>query len=501
MKKTLRIFVLALALLMILPAIVACGGGDDPAATTAPNGNTPGVTDPSGGTTPGESTVSLLPEMDWGGDSFYILGRDGGTYEQFTNFEIWRENMPGDVVGDAVWTRNQNLLTKYNFVVEQELVSNPYTEAQTLYDAQDDIYDLVIYRPINVFNHASSGYLLDLNSIDYLNFNHTAWSNYANEQLTVGDKLYCTANKFLLQDKARTYTMFYNRELARDNSLGYLEDHIDNNTWTLEEFEKCCRIFAFDIDGGGAGGMGDSFGVAAESHASFAALLYGANFTLGTNSYGEIELTGATNEMNDIVTAAGKVWFDKTVTCVPADFPGTGPSEPFNIFVDERSLFMISFPSDFDASTGGLNTKCDFEFGFMPFPKIDASQERYYNMMNYHNCSVFAIPYTVVDPSQIGFYLEAISEESVTTTYPAYVESKCKIQDSYDELTAKILDLCFESTSYDVIACLDPGGIFTIISDQIPGFRTNIFVRLYNSKGDKPQTELEEYIEILTELE
>jgi hypothetical protein len=161
------------------------------------------------------------------------------------------------------------------------------------------------------------------------------------------------------------------------------------------------------------------------------------------------------------------------------------------IFLDRRALFMIGFPSDFDR---GLNEKCTFEFGFMPFPKYDTTQERYYNMMNYHNASVFAIPYTVADLDQAGFYLEAISEESVGTTYPAYVDSKCKIQDSYDELTAKMLDLSLQSTSYDVVACINPGGIFSIVCDQIPSFRNNVFVRLYNSKGEKPQEALNEYI-------
>ncbi len=500
MKKSLRIFVLALALLMLLPAIVACGGGDDPAATTVQGGNTPGGTNPDGSISTDPSQVSTLPEMDWGGDTFYILGRDGGTAIQMTNFEIWRENMPGDVVGDAVWTRNQNLLTKYNFVVEQELVDNPYSEAQTLYDAQDDIYDVVIYKPINVFNHAAQGYLLDLNNVDYINFNHNTWSSYVNTELSIAGKLYATTNKFLLQDKARTYTLFYNRELSRQHGLGNLEDHVDNNTWTLEEFEKCARTTVFDINGGGPGHLGDSFGIFAEGHASFAVLLYGAGFKLGSNDGYEITLEGATSHNNDIVTAAGKIWFDKTVTAVPNDFTPLDYYVGVKQFNAQLTLFELSFPSDFDVA-GGFNEACNFEFGVLPFPKYDSNQERYYNQNNFHNSSLVAIPYTVADPAQVGFYLEAISEEAVDTTYTAYIDSKCKVQDSYDELTAKMLDMCFDNITFDIIACLDPGGIYTIISDQVPSFRTNIFVRLYNSKGDKPETELADIMDTFESLD
>ncbi len=488
MKKTTRLLVLVMAIIMILPLVVACnnGGGEEtPQSTTAAD---------MVNTNPGEENteyVSKLPSMNWEGDSFCVLGKDGGTYTQFTNFEIWREKMDETVVGDAVWTRNQTLKDKYNFVVEQELASNTYTEAQTLYDAQDHVYDLVIYKPINVFNHAVSGNLIDLKEVPYLDFNHPTWSDYINTELTIGGRLYCTSNKFLLQDKARTYTMYYNRELAREHNLGYLEDHIDNNTWTVEEFEKAARLLAFDLDGGGPGHIDDSFGVVAESYASFATLLYGTGFTLGTNDGATIELTGPTSAMDSRVNEVGKVWFDKTLAVCPSDFPGAGSGASMNIFIDRRALFMVGFPSDFDR---GLNTNCTFEFGFMPFPKYDTNQDRYYNMMNFHNSSVFAIPYTSPDLERVGFYLEAISEESVGTTYPAYVDSKCKIQDSYDELSAKTLSLCFDSTTYDVVACLNPGGIFNMICDQIPSFRMNIFIRLYNTKGEKPQTELDEYI-------
>ena len=496
MKKSLKIFALILALLMVVPVMVACGnkGGEgNQGGTTAD----PGTVDTSDG-----EYASKLPAYDWDEDIFYILGREDTNGGQGHNFEIWRENMPGDVVGDAVYTRNETLRKKYNFIVEAGLVTNTYTEAQTLYDAQDDVYDLVIYQPSKVFNHASSGYLLDLYSIDYLDFDHPTWSADVNRELTVGGKLFASTNQFLLQDKKRTYIMFYNREMSRQNGFGNLEDHVDNNTWTLEKMEEVTRALSFDIDGGGGGHYGDNFGLATEGPSSFWAMISGAGFTLGTNDGETITLTGATNEMNSIIDAAGKIWFDKNVTTMPEDFTPMDYYSSIRIFCEGRSLFMLSFPSDFDQTvTGGLNDSCKFEFGVMPFPKYDSEQERYYNAMNVQNASIFAIPYTVADPAQVGFYLEAISEESVDTSYPAFIESKCMIQDSYDELTARMLSLSFDSMTYDVVTLLNPGGIFGIVSDQVPTFRTNIFIRLYNSKGDKPQIALDEYVTNFEELE
>ena len=486
MKKSLRFLALIVALITVLPLLIACGDKGD---TTSNNNTTQNVVNTE------DPYATKLPDINWDEDVFFILGRDGGPTGIATNFEIWRENMPGDVVGDAVWTRNEALRKKYNFIVEQDLVDNTYTEAQTLYDAQDDVYDLVIYQPIKVYNHASAGYLLDLNTINYLDFEHPTWSDDINKELTVGGKLYCSTNQFLLEDKRRTYIMFYNRELSRANGFGNLEEHVDNNTWTLEKFEEVTRALSFDIGGGGAGHIDDSFGLATEGPASFWALISGAGFTFGSNDGENITLTGATKAMDKIIDAAGKTWFDKNVTTMPEDFQPLDYFSSIKIFCAGRSLFMLSFPSDFDqAGTGGINQNCNFEFGVMPFPKYEASQERYYNANNIHNSSLFAIPYTVADPAQVGFYLEAISEESCHTTYPAFIESKCMIQDSYDELTARMLSLCFDSLTYDVVTCLNPGGILEIVTNFIPTARTNVFIRLYNNKGTQPEDKLDEYV-------
>lgn len=487
MKKTLRVLALIMTLLMFLPVIVACkkDSGNE-GGNEGGNGNVVS-------TDPDDPYASRLPAYDWDEDIFYILSRDGESTDPAASFEVWRESLTGDVVGDAVWNRNETLRQKYNFIVDENRVDNTYTEAQTLYEAQDDVYDLVMYQPTKVFSHASAGFLLDLNTIPYIDFEHPTWNKEINTQLTIAGKLYSTSSQFLLLDKKRTYCMFYNRELAREYDLGSLEAYVDANAWTLDVFEVTCKALSFDIDGGGGGHIGDNFGLATEGPASFAALLTGAGFTLGTNDGETITLTGATKAMDDIVTAVGKTWNDKTVTTIPEDHVPFDYYTSVKIFTAERALFMLSFPSEFDVKDG-LNANCTFEFGVMPFPKYSSTQERYYNMNNYHNSALFSIPYTVADPAQVGFYLQAISEESCKTTYTAYIDSKCKVQDSYDELTARMLDLCFQSATYDIVACLDPGGIFKIITEQVPNFRTNVFVRLYQGKGDAPQTALDEYI-------
>jgi hypothetical protein len=405
----------------------------------------------------------------------------------FTNFEIWRESMPGDVVGDAVFVRNEMLKKKYNFEVTQELTTgNTATDVLTLYDAQDDIYDIVIYRPINVQAHASSGYLLDLNSLQYLDFEHPSWNTYTNEQLTIAGKLFYTTNDFLLQDKSRTFCMFYNRELARANNLGALEDHVHNNTWTLETVNSIVHDFATEIDGISGHSPEDGFGIATTGSSSFAAFCYGAGFRISENVDGFPQLVQPDTKILDIIDKAGKfafnheVWYD----------PGVYKFSDSSVFCYGNTLLYSVFPSVLESA---MNEKCTFEFGSIPYPKYDSNQERYLTQINIENGSLLAIPYTVSDPSMTAFYLEALTEASTDTTYTAFIDTKCKIQDVYDELSAEMLDLTLRNVAYDVVAITN-SDMWGLIANNIPEFKTNIYKRLWDSRSPNAQESLNQLV-------
>ena len=86
--------------------------------------------------------------------------------------------------------------------------------AATAVGSGEDLYDLFLISPEAYLPYALNGDLLDLMKLDYINVEHDAWMDYPNKQLTMDGKLFYTTNKFLIQDKNRSWCMFYNRELA-----------------------------------------------------------------------------------------------------------------------------------------------------------------------------------------------------------------------------------------------------------------------------------------------
>ncbi len=493
MKKLCRFLALTFILATLLGCFAGCGNdADDPSGENAVSTTTSGQGEENSSTTEDRS-VSKLPDKDWNGEVYNVLGRDGGSHIQFFNNEISADTLNGEVVNDAVYTRNEMIKTKYNIIVKKTLNTDVYSTADLLYKSGDDLYDLVIYIPYSAQQHAQQGFLSDLNAVPHINLNHISWNDYANEQLTVMGKLYYTTSDFLIQDKSRTYIMLYNRELLRsfEEYAGvYLEDYVESGDWTLEMVDELVRDFTYEIDGVNGHGAGDAFGLTLEGKHSFATILYGAGFRLSTMEDGVPKLVGVNEKIIDTIDKALSFAGDRSIAMYDDEWIESSTLT----WCDNRSLLFCSFPSVFDSS---LNKYCDFEFGILPYPKYDTAQEKYYTHINIGNGSFFAIPVLAADQEFCGFGLEVLTEFSTDTSLDAFYETKCKLQDVYDQRCADMLDLVFENVVYDIVAICNYGNLYDHVSSSgtsVIAVRSNVYQRLYTKSEEAALRSLEEML-------
>ena len=499
MKRFYRVMALVLALLMVLPAVVACKKDDGPQETTAQTVTT-------------DEYETKLPAKDWGGKELIVIGTINDVYPQMSNFEIARDELPDDVVGKAVWERNNALKAKYNFVVKQDTtVTIPATSVQDSYNKGEHLYDLAFVGTNAGFARAEQGMFKDMRETEYIDFTHPSWNAYATDQLTISGRTYFSASDLTIQNFDRAYVIWYNRELARQNNLGMLEDMVDNNTWTLD---KCYDILKkFSADAGGNGTLGDeddSFGLAIASQEYTGVFIIGGGFRLSTNDNGDIKFVEADNKTKTLIDKVAKFAYNKDITMKPERYGSTDDiwSKPLTAFGEKRALMYNSALSEMNQNF--LDT-VKFEFGYMPYPKYDADQKNYYTMTNVWNSTLVGIPATVSD-SNIGFVsfaLQALTEASSKTTYHAYYETKCKHQDSYDETCAEMLDLIFANVVYDVGVIYDLGrtgsdkkdGLYGAISYTLPQLGKNTYMSIYSRKVDNAKGQLEDIINKFAELD
>ena len=475
MKKFVKVISLIMALLMVAAVFAACGkkNEDD---KKEPVGSDVATTQQGG-----DDATTEVPDIEvinWEGREYRILGYDSTTYAWAQHFEVWRQEMPDDVMGKAVWERNITLRDNYGIEVVGCLENGATALAATTLEAGEDLYDLLLIAPEAFHPHASKGYMIDLYNLEYINMSHDAWMPYPNKQLTMGGKLYYTTNKFLVQDKNRCWGSFYNRDMAKELNLGYFEDYVFDGTWTIDKVTELAKLATYEKDGENGLGKFDNWGAAASENYMFCQLAYGVGFRLtdhGADGYPV--LVGPTDDMVArldkvfALTANSDIYYCDTDYNTTVDW-GDCADQMFH-----RGEVLISLTVLSELQTVG--SKIEFEMGVLPNPKFDEKQEAYYSIPNLGNGSLLGVPVTVPDSEFAGYALEVISEQSVDSTYTAFIETTCKLQKVQDDDAARCLELIYDGIAYDVAFVSNIGGLGSMIWN-LGSLKSNSYTRLYD---------------------
>ena len=449
--------------------------------------------------------VLALPDKDWGGRTFRVLGYECG-YTQFRTFEISAEGENGEVVNDAIFRRNTAIEDKYNVTISEcrddstsgDWYVATYPHFQSVMLAGEDLYDLAFLTVAKVGTAARNHMLYDLNTVDHIDFTKAWWNKNVNDTFTILDKLYFTSSDFSLRDKNRTYILVFNKDMAKDLSLGDPFSIVRDGAWTLDLMTNWSVQAARDLDGNGKIDYLDAFGLACDSANAFTAMTFAGDVqVLGKDADGKPQLALNNEHTVDVLDKILKLYGMKELTLLCEDWNGKcGDLDMWSLsskaFREGRALFVTCFPH----SLSGYSEGCKDDYGILPFPKYDEAQERYYTYADPMGM-LFGIPATCQTPDFAGFMLEALSAASTDTSLQAYYEVSCKMKYTYDAESAQMLDLIFASIQYD------PAKIYNIkgAADFIVGMgysKKNTFASTYAKMESKALADIEKLIEDYT---
>ena len=124
--------------------------------------------------------------------------------------------------------------------------------------------------------------------------------------------------------------------------------------------------------------------------------------------------------------------------------------------------------------TGGWLANTDtyrelrFNYGVLPYPKYDESQESYKTTV-LNNHSVVAIPVDSKDRERAAAVCEALAYESWNSVTPAYFETALKVKYARDNDSAQMFDIIREGVSFDFgyIYTASLGGINDVFKNSI----------------------------------
>ena len=158
-----------------------------------------------------------------------------------------RDELDGEILNDAVYTRNRNLEQMLNFTLneitfEGDTGLNQIIEtAKKSLTAGDNEYD-IMYLPItDVPALMLEGYFYNLKTINELQLNEPWWDQQVIKAATLNNNLYFTTSPWHLMSFEGTWGLFFNEDMINNYNLEKPYDYVRDNTWTLDKLSEYCK--------------------------------------------------------------------------------------------------------------------------------------------------------------------------------------------------------------------------------------------------------------------
>lgn len=443
MKKQ-KILALLLASLLTASALTACGEttSDDTTDTTGNADNT--VENTTTGETERSEIEDGLPSKDFGGRDFHLLTR-----EKFYD-DFMPEELTGEVLNDALYTRNTKIMEKYNITMSYTAPACEWGSSskdwnqmlETSVMAGDGAYDLVAGYASTLPEIVTKGILLNWHDVPYVNLNQPWWSERVSEALTVNGKLFLLTGDYSLALWDNMYGFLFNKQVALDYNIEDLYALVRSGVWTMDKLQELSNVVSHDANGDGAWDENDVYGMISDYGPAIDSLqiAYQMDIVSHTDD-GGLSITILSERAVDIVDKVTRLYNDSHGAYSAPDADSIRLN---NMFSNNQALFYAIY---FDLITDLRDMETDF--GILPYPKLNEDQENYANTSR-DNFDLFALPLDVKDQECSGIITEALCAESYRTVIPAYYDVVLKFKNSRDEESAEMIDLIRDTLTFDL---------------------------------------------------
>jgi len=496
MNNTKRILSALLALMTVSGVFASCSSGNADTSDTTQANTTVEITEV---TETEKQYIPDLPEEDFGGRELKLLtwAVDSAAITDFCAYET-----NGEPLNDAIFDRNSAVEERYNMklTIDERVRAESSGIASQAILAGEDQWGILDIGASNLLSFSKSGYLCDLLSLDYLDLEADWWDHRCIEGMSILGRLFILMGDINIFDNSETYGMIFNKEMAESFSLGSLYSLVDDGTWTIDKLYEMIQTVASDLNGDGIMDQNDRWGMFTQG--DMCQYFLGAGERIARKDEDDVPYLTANSERGiSVLEKAFELTTDsKTVFLTPKWTHLTSG----NIFIDVVIPMFKNNQGLFYFTAIGNTYKhlraMESEYGIVPVPKFEETQDEYYNGLLPSWATAVSIPVTSGDPDFSAFILEALSAESVLTVSKTYNELSFNTKGLRDEDSIRMAELISDTHSFDIGFLNDWGGIATMINGLINGTEMN-FASKYASLEKSAQTALADTVEMYESFE
>ena len=431
MKKAL---VMLLSVLLLLSVFAGCANNElgEQEATTATE----------------EENYWISPELS-ATDEF-----SGNTLTLLVNREMdaGSEEASSDPLEDALYRRNDKLEATYGIEIET-LLETEYIElgnkvTKDVSSGNGD-YDLVYQHMVNsATNLAVNGLLIDLSDMPYVNFDKEWWDQDAREGFTIGNHQFLAVGDLLPYTLLYSACIAFNKSHFDDQSMDYPYDLARDGEWTLDVLNELTKDQTKDLNGDGKIDYeNDYYGLTCWHLVGPFNFFYGSGATFFTKDSENYPVYSV--DQDKIQNIYDKVY---TTFMTNASLYITDVSinqEAYKVFTKGRALFCSCSLTNIANTEHGFKNMTD-EYGVLPQPKYDTTQQDYMSFVN-GAASVVVVPRSLSEErcEFVGFMMEALSSSSYYMVTDTLYDKVAKSKNVRDQESADMVDIIIRNRVFD----------------------------------------------------
>ena len=473
-----------LALLMLCTAI-GCGKAEPAGGTSQ---TTTAATEATAESTAATEATTRYPDdlpedLSYNGQTITFL------YREEIAGEFYAESVSGDIVNDAIHESMLSVEERFGIDIQVMTRKGHTTDVRTEYldhvDNQilagDDTYDWVDMMMGLAVMRIQTGNYHNLLNLENLHLDQPWYIPNMKESASVADRLFFLVGDSSLGYLKTAFCFYVNHDVAKSYGIENLNALVKDGKWTMEKVMEFATVAAQDLNSDGKYNLEDQLGF----------VIHDANHRLGfmcstgiqtftKNADGSHSFTFGTDQDHAICTSIYQL---KNETQGSYFYSGTNavPSQIANynkissMFIGDQ-IMMLTAEMD-DVIACGYHTM-EGEYGVLPYPKYDETQEQYYTASRTtHNA--FLMPINCPDPEMSAAVMEALSASNYQKVLPKYFELALKTKYAADAESAMMFDIIHDSMILDfgyiytnVIG--KPHNLFNNCIDSINSFASRI---------------------------
>ena len=389
-----RITALILATLLV-SSTVACGSeestGNDDSTSTSHEVST---------TEKEESPYESLEDRNFEGRTFTIVDAN---YTNTFQINIPEEEMNGEVVNDALITRDKAIEDRYDMHIDY-VRNADISMVKNSVLAGDNEYNLVYSNIYDLASLATESILADLCSLSDIDLSEKWWSPLMAEKLTLNDRLYFTASDIAPSIYQAPLCTFLNLKLWNDYNFDIdVYETVLDGKWTFDVLADLTKDLDQDLNGDDKMlPKDDFFGMVMQPTAECCfAFMESAGLAITELTPDKTNLTLASLSGSDIIDR-----FEKIIK-VARNIKFEDINDIINYsFKEDRALFL-----QHKLESAGVHLRdMKSDYLILPTPKYSVNEDYVSGVSGY--CSSFESVPATADGDFTGFVLEALARYS-----------------------------------------------------------------------------------------